>query len=116
MLEISGKLLREKFEAEADNSNNNNYDNNDDNKINNTGANPTKSDVVNNNDVNDYNVVEDRRRRLKLKYRLRQLRDETRLQIVTTVESVEADVLKSNVHNIILAMSNLLGGNIKRSH
>ena len=110
MLEISGKLLREKFEAEADNSNNNNYDNNnsnniDDNNINNTGAYLTKSD-----DVNDNDVIEDRRRQLKLKSRLRQLRDETRLQIVTTVESVEADVLKSNVHNIILAMSNLLGG------
>ena len=52
-------------------------------------------------------------RKYSVQLRLHQIREKTRTQITKTIESVEADILKSNIHNVILAMANLLGGEIK---
>jgi hypothetical protein len=42
--------------------------------------------------------------------RLDRIRERIRAKIPATVDSVEKDILEANVHNVILAMANLLGG------
>ncbi len=56
----------------------------------------------------DDDALEERR----IKENVSKLRLKIKTQILKTIKSVEDDIFKFNVHNVILSMSNLLGGNL----
>jgi hypothetical protein len=48
--------------------------------------------------------------KVEIRMKLLKIRQKIRAQIPPTITSVEADIYKSNLHNVILSMSNWLGG------
>ena len=48
----------------------------------------------------------------ELRTKVLELREKIRAQIPKTIDGVEKDMFKSNVNNVILSMSNLLGGEL----
>jgi hypothetical protein len=48
--------------------------------------------------------------KVEIRMKLLKIRQKIRAQIPPTIKSVEADIYKSNLHNVILSMSNWLGG------
>ncbi len=90
LIDLSGQLMKEKFD-ESDETE------------------ETSEDVTSSSSQRRSSETD---AKVEIRMKLLKIRQKIRAQIPPTIKSVEADIYKSNLHNVILSMSNWLGGKI----